>query len=248
MKTKLCPACNKLKNHDKFNKDKSKSLGLSSHCKKCKSEANKERYTNNKDKILKRSKKYYHKNKKHISKVKKVYRENNREYFKQQSHNYYINNKDRLRAQNKQWREANYIKLKTKKRQYYKLNKEAVMKQHNKYVKIKYKIDINFRLRMILRSRLRSAIKNNQKVGSAVKDLGCRVSDLKTHLENQFYLHPATKEKMTWNNHGYYGWHIDHIIPLSSFDLTDRGQFLKACHYTNLQPLWMKDNLEKSNN
>ncbi len=56
-----------------------------------------------------------------------------------------------------------------------------------------------------------------------------------------------TKDTMTWDNYGLYGWHIDHIKPLASFDLTDREQFLEACHYTNLQPLWAEENLSKGN-
>ena len=53
---------------------------------------------------------------------------------------------------------------------------------------------------------------------------------------------------MSWENHSQTGWHIDHIKPLSRFDLSDREQFLEACHYSNLQPLWAEDNLSKSDN
>ena len=51
---------------------------------------------------------------------------------------------------------------------------------------------------------------------------------------------------MSWSNWGKV-WELDHIIPLHKFDLTDREQFVKACHYTNLQPMWAKDNLSKNN-
>jgi len=97
-----------------------------------------------------------------------------------------------------------------------------------------------FRLPFNLRSRLYQAVRNQQKSGSAVRDLGCSIEELKQHLESQF------QEGMTWENYGQ--WHIDHIKPLASFDLSNREQFLQACHYTNLQPLWAEDNLRKGCN
>jgi len=96
---------------------------------------------------------------------------------------------------------------------------------------------LNARIAMNLRSRLSAALRYNSKSGSAVKDLDCSIDELKIYLENQF------GEGMTWENYGQ--WHIDHIIPLSIVDLTDQGVVLKVCHYTNLQPLWAKDNISK---
>lgn len=95
------------------------------------------------------------------------------------------------------------------------------------------------KLRDSLRRRLNNAVKNNQKSGSAVSDLGCTIIQLKIHLESKF------TPEMTWDNYGIKGWHIDHIVPISKFDLTDLDQLKKACHYTNLQPLWWQDNLSK---
>ncbi|MCG7348816.1 hypothetical protein [Sphingomonas sp. ACRSK] len=99
--------------------------------------------------------------------------------------------------------------------------------------------DPAFRVAQNLRVRLCMALKNQQKAGSAVDDLGCTIPELMAHLERRFL--PG----MTWANWSRHGWHIDHIKPLASFDLTDREQFLAACHYTNLQPLWAVDNLRK---
>jgi predicted nucleic acid-binding Zn ribbon protein len=66
-------------------------------------------------------------------------------------------------------------------------------------------------------------------------------SELLSYFESKF------KEGMTWENYGWYGWHIDHIRPCSSFDLTNSEELKKCFHYTNLQPLWGMDNMSKGN-
>ena len=80
---------------------------------------------------------------------------------------------------------------------------------------------------------------------SAVKLLGCSLPKFMEYMEEQFYNNPETSEKMTWDNWKIDGWHIDHIKPLSKFNLNDPKQVEKAVHYTNLQPLWWRENLEK---
>lgn len=65
--------------------------------------------------------------------------------------------------------------------------------------------------------------------------------------KKEYYIESKFEEGMNWNNWSHKGWHIDHIKPLSSFDLSKREEFLKACNYTNLQPLWAVDNFKKSN-
>ena len=110
---------------------------------------------------------------------------------------------------------------------------------YKKHIKERLKKDMNFKLAKSLRGRLNQAVKNNYKSGSAIRDLGCSIEELKKYLESKF------QPEMSWDNWGKYGWHIDHIRPLSSFDLTDIKQVKEACHYTNLQPLWAVENLKK---
>lgn len=146
-----------------------------------------------------------------------------------------LRKKMRLREKSKRYRNKHKAKINKRKKSYYAINKNKI----NRYYVTKRKTNLQFKLCSILRSRLICALKNNQKVGSAVKDLGCTIDEFKTYLESKF------QPGMTWDNHGHRGWHIDHIKPLASFDLSDRKQLLEACHYTNLQPLWAKDNLFK---
>ena len=116
-------------------------------------------------------------------------------------------------------------------------------KQRNARNKKKLKSDVVYKLRCTLRSRFISAFRHNYKSGSAIRDLGCTIVELKRYLEVKF------QSGMTWDNwgRGKGKWNIDHILPLSRVDLSDRKQFLKVVHYTNLQPLWFIDNLKKSN-
>ena len=160
---------------------------------------------------------------------------------------YYKVNIDKINSKQKDWRETNkdYFKkynrdnkskIKLQRKAYLEANKDKV----NSYVNNRLKTNVQFKLTHNLRNRLNSAIKGNYKVGSSVKDLGCSVEELKSYLESKF------QPEMTWDNWTIDGWHIDHIKPLASFDLTDRKQLLEACHYTNLQPLWAIDNFIKN--
>jgi hypothetical protein len=114
------------------------------------------------------------------------------------------------------YRRTNYLKNKDKIRAYNQL-------PHNK-------IKIN------LRNRLSHACRG-RKCSTTDKLVGCSWQNLMNHLESQF------QSGMTWKNYGK--WHIDHKRPCASFDLTDHAQQKECFHYTNLQPLWAKDNLTK---
>ena len=123
---------------------------------------------------------------------------------------------------------------------YYDINRNDLISKSCRYNYNRRQFDVNFKLSTSLRSRLSHAIKNNQKSGSAINDLGCSIEELKKRLESQF------ESGMTWENWSIKGWHIDHIKPLCQFDLSNKEEFLKACNYINLQPIWAEDHYKKS--
>ena len=95
--------------------------------------------------------------------------------------------------------------------------------------------------RLVHSLRCRVAQLVTKKNLSTLKLLDCTWEEFYVYIEQQFV------EGMTWANYGKKGWHLDHKVPLSAFDLTDPEQMKEACHHSNLQPLWWFDNLEKSN-
>lgn len=114
-------------------------------------------------------------------------------------------------------------------------NKQTKQERYEKF-KLRKKNNFLINLKASVRRRVALALESKKfKKKSKIADiLGCNISQLKEHLEKLF------KPGMTWENRGFYGWHIDHIIPLASAKTED--EMLKLCHYTNLQPLWAKEN------
>ena len=98
----------------------------------------------------------------------------------------------------------------------------------------KYKARKNLRKR--LKDLIRSAITGGTHTTRYF--IGCSTAQLAAHLQSQF------KRGMTWDNYGTH-WHVDHILPVASFDHTDPRQVAQCWHWTNLRPLEAKKNLAK---
>jgi uncharacterized protein with gpF-like domain len=182
-----------------------------------------------------RNKKYNQIHKEEKKLYNKEYNKKNKKEKKLYNEKYYKTNKENINLKIKE----NYQNHKKEKKKYNKEYRKTHKEKINKCRNNRRQIDINFKLACYLRTRFWCAIQNKHKTGSTVKDLGCSIPELKTYLESKF------QEGMSWDNYCYRGWHIDHIIPLSSFNLQIREEFLKANHYTNLQPLWAEENLKK---
>jgi len=169
-------------------------------------------------------------------KMRNYYKTNREQLLITKKEKYKLN-KDLYLGRNNEWRKNNKDKYIEGKRKEYLKNKEKYSEYRKIYQKKKLKEDSYFKFKHLLRARLRIAIKNKYKNGSAVRDLGCSGEEAYNYIESLF------TEGMNWDNYGL--WHIDHIKPLSSFNLEDKEQFLKAVNYNNLQPLWAEDNLKK---
>lgn len=155
--------------------------------------------------------------------------------------NYFELNKTKHKIQSRNWYQNNKESIKARSKLRYETNKEQIFK-HDKE---RYDTEPQYKIALNLRRRLHGALKGKWKVGSFVRDLGCSIEQFMHNLEMLFYTNPTTHEPMSWGNYGK--WHLDHVIPLDSFDLEDPEQFKKACYYTNLQPLWAEHNLAKGN-
>jgi hypothetical protein len=219
-----------------------------------------------------RTQKYYQKNKEKILQYQIEFRLQNEEKIKIQSKNYYASNREKLlkqqsdyRQQNKivisekmkKYRENNTEKISSYKKEYYsqntqkitercefyrKSNLDKVRNRKKHYQKNKRTLDPIYKFTENIKANVYTAFKRGSKKfnknNKTIEILGCDIEFFRSYIGNQF------TEGMNWDNHSQFGWHLDHIIPLSSAKTQEEVE--KLCHYTNYQPLWWRDNLSKS--
>jgi transcription-repair coupling factor (superfamily II helicase) len=171
-------------------------------------------------------------------KAKEYYKQYNfkrKDKQKEYNKNNYINNKEEINKRNNEYYLKNKEEIKKKHKKWRLNNKDKVRKQK----KEKRKTNPTYRLINNLRRRILFALKSNSKSSNTMALLGTNnLEFIWKHLESTF------KQGMTKENHGKI-WHIDHIIPCSSFDMSDSEQQRKCFHYTNLQALFVHENLSK---
>jgi hypothetical protein len=168
----------------------------------------------------------------------KIYRERNPEKRKETIKKYFEKNKEKELLRFRNYVINNPEKRKDTIKKYYETNKQLINKKQYQINKKRYNEDILFKLKHNLRERIKDYLNQSKTIYSKTFNIvGCTPHKLKEYLESKF------TDNMSWGNYGFYGWHIDHIIPLSS--AKDEEELKRLCHYTNLQPLWCTDNLSK---
>lgn len=197
----------------------------------------------------------------------KEYRLQNAEKINAQNKDYKLKNAEIIKAKNKEYKLLNAQKIKAQRKEYYLQNAEKENTRNNEYyhqnaemakAKMKKYVSQNrdiinsrerkrcqedplYRAISNLRRRIRgycSSIRL-EKNFTTMESIGCSAQELEIHIQGLF------QDGMTWDNYGIGGWVIDHIKPLYLAKTIDEAK--KLNHYMNLQPLWWRDNMLKSN-
>ena len=187
--------------------------------------------------VVEHRKKYYADNKESIATKNADYRQRNKEKIAAKNVDYYKENKEKIAAKNADYYKENKEKIAARVADYYKDNKEKLNTQNTVYRRNRYKNDENFRLLQKTRSRIYEALNGRGKSFRTRYILGISLDLYKKWI--RFQMTP----EMDFSNI-----HIDHVKPISSFDISNEDELLECFNWINTQPLLKKDNLKKNNN
>jgi hypothetical protein len=167
---------------------------------------------------------------------------------KEEHHLHYITNKEKYLKQNKKWVSTHKKQLKAYhkhysfgRKKYFKDYRIKNREKRTQYQRELMSSNMDYRISCQLRHRVNLAVKlqKTTKIDHTSDLLGCTIGYFRNYLESKF------QNGMVWNNYGKLGWHIDHIKPCASFNLSNPEEQRKCFHYTNMQPLWAMDNFRK---
>jgi hypothetical protein len=228
---KKCNTCQVEKEYEYFyvnnrNKDK-----FDNTCKECMKIKNKE----NRDRRRESQRKWREKNPDYMKEYAQT--EKRKEYEKQ----YYQKNREIYIKRKQEWRKNNPEKDKEERKKYVENNKEKVNKYHSEWKKNKRINDDEYKLKENASRRIRyelNTLLKGKKTKRTYEYLGCSIDELKKYLETQF------TGNMSWDNYGKV-WHVDHIIPCASWNLSDEFENNCCWNFRNLQPLYASENQSK---
>lgn len=158
---------------------------------------------------------------------------------KRMSRDWKARNRDKTNEYSRQWKLANQDKVSVYNSNYNLQNRENIQLRSSAYHTSRAKIDPSFKLAKSLRNRYRKVLKDGRLDDSSMILLGCSIDAFRTWLQYRF------DEVMTFENYGPI-WHLDHVVPVCKFNLTDENEVRKCFHWSNFQPLHSFENQKKS--
>ncbi len=167
--------------------------------------------------------------------VSRNYRQANQEKTKLRNAKWLDKNRDRKNQKSREWGQKNKNRKRLNNQRWREKNLEKDKRRAREYVKRKKKSDPVYHMAAKVRVRIRKFLLGLKKTKSTKDMLGLTYEDFAAHVESQFL--PG----MSWENRSE--WHIDHIVPASC--ARNESEVYTLNHYTNLRPLWSKDNISK---
>lgn len=233
LQSKYCKMCREYKSFDEYYNNKGGLYKKASYCKDCEKEYMDVYVKENPEKMQEIKNRWAEKNPEKRRQASLKWSRENVEYRKQ----YYEDNKEEILEKHKIYREENKDWLSKRKAEYQKENREKL----NEYIKNKYHTDTNYKLYRLISGRILDVLNGRTKTDTTKYLLGCSINKFKKHIEAQW------SKGMSWDNWSHDGWHLDHIISCSLFDLECEYQQKVAFHWSNYQPLWGSENMSKGN-